>query len=126
MDRICNAVFEKISSLAPVGRYVIISEDEFFLFFPDGGDRNESELKRALKTLTSGNFVDLKYSGGNLYCVSPLKKYVPEELAEPEPELEEAPEKRERTVSGNMLAFVAAFAGGAAGSFIISLIFSLL
>ena len=74
MDRICNAVFEKISSLAPVGRYVIISEDEFFEGFPDGGDRNESELKRALKTLTSGNFVDLKYSGGNLYCVSPLKK----------------------------------------------------
>ncbi len=126
MDRICNAVFNKISSLAPVGRYVIISDEEFCENFPDDVVKDCAEVKKALKTLIAGGFVDLKYSGGNLYCVSPLKKELPEEKPEPEPETILPEAKGERTVSGNMLAFIAAFAGAAAGSFLVSLIFSLI
>ena len=78
MDRICNAVLEKICSLASLGRYVIISEDEFFENFPDDSDKNEAELKKALRTLVSNGFIDLRYSSGDLYCAAPLKKYEPD------------------------------------------------
>jgi len=125
MDRICSAVFDKISSLAPIGRYVIISDEEFCENFPEDAVKDGAEVKKALKTLINGGFVDLKYSGGNLYCVSPLAKQLPAEESEPEPEQKLPAVKSERTVSGNMLAFIAAFAGGAAGSFLVALIFSL-
>ena len=123
MDRICIAVLDKISTLAAIGRYVIISEEEIYEAFPEDAERNESELKRALRTLISDGYVDLKYSDGNLFCVSPLRKYVaePEIQAAPEPvKIEMEPQKKnEKTVY-----FWAAFLGGAAGSLLISLIFA--
>lgn len=117
MDRICNAVLEKISSLASIGRYVIIAEDEFLDVCPE--DTNEAELKKCLKSLISSGYIDMKYSSGNLYCVSPLKKYVPETPAEP---VEEPTEKQKKPLSS----FWAAFWGAAAGGAVISAIFALI
>lgn len=123
MDRICGCVLEKICSLAATGNYVIISEDEFYESFPESADRTESELKKAVKELASDGFIDVKYSGGDLYCVAPLKNYEPEEPSkEAEADIEEIiPEKPAKALP----LFFAAFAGGAAGSLIISLIFAL-
>jgi len=124
MDRICGSVLNKINSLASLGRYVIISEDEFYESFPEDADRSDSELKRAIRFLLSGGFIDVKYSGGNMYCVAPLKKYLPE----PE-EILPAPVKAAETPAktrNGLLTFLSAFFGGAAGSLIISLIFYLL
>lgn len=123
MDRICSAVLDKICELSAIGRYAIISEEEFFEALPDDADKNLEELKKAFRSLISGGFIDLKYSDGNLFCVAPLKKYVQEpETIEPKaPVIAEAqPQKKENKA----FYFWAAFLGGAAGSLLISLIFA--
>ena len=118
MDRICGAVLDKINSVSQTGRYVIITEDEFFECFPDGCERSDDELDKALTALRSGGYIDVKYSRGDTYCVASLKEYV-EEREEAAP----APEKKKRKID---FVFVSAFAGGALGSLIISLIFALI
>ena len=75
MDRICDAVLNKIHALSPTGRYVIIDEDELFDAFPDGSYRSFDELKRSLGFLCHEGYIDVKYSRGETYCVAPLKRY---------------------------------------------------
>lgn len=121
MDSICSAVLEKICSLASIGRYVIIADDEFFECFPDGAETTDEQLKRALKNLISAGFVDMKYSNGNLYCVAPVKHYTPEIVPAEPVKTESKPEKK-----FDFIPFWAAFAGGALGSLIISLLFAVI
>lgn len=125
MDRICVAVLDKICSLAPLGRYVIISEDEFFENFPEDAEKSETELKKALRNLVSGGFIDLRYSSGDLYCAAPLKKYEPEPL----PALSPSESAAETVIKSEapkkihyLFAFLAAFFGGALGSVVAGLI----
>lgn len=120
MDRICSAVLEKICSLSDVGRYVVIAEDEFLECFPDGSEKNFAELKKALKTLINAGYIDLKYSSGVMYCVAPLKRFLPE--------TDESEQKRAITTTAKkaISPFWSAFAGGALGSFFISLVFALI
>ncbi|MDE6504289.1 MAG: hypothetical protein K2L42_00270 [Clostridia bacterium] len=127
METVCCAVLDKICSLAAFGRYVIFSEDELFEAFPDGTERDFGELKKALKALVNAGYIDLKYSGGDLYCIAPLKKYEPEPepLPAPAEEVEDKPEENVKK-SFPFSPFFAAFAGGALGSFIISLAFAVL
>lgn len=117
MDRICSAVFDKIRELSPMGRYVIVAEDEFYDGFPEDGERSYKELDRALSVLKNGGFIDIKYSRGDMYCVAPLKDYV-DEIITPAPAAKTAVRKIDMT-------FISAFAGSALGSLIISLIFAL-
>ncbi|MCI8370006.1 MAG: hypothetical protein HFE41_02360 [Clostridia bacterium] len=126
MDRISNAVIDKICSFATVGRYVIFSEDELYEAFPEGEKRDLSTLKNALKTLLNAGYIDIKYSGGSLYCIAPIKKYEPEpeQIILPEPELR-LPEKAKRERK-YLLPFLAAFSGGALGSLLVSLTFALI
>ena len=126
METVCCAVLDKICSLAAFGRYVIFSEEELFEAFPDGTERDFGELKKALKTLVNAGYIDLKYSGGDLYCIAPLKKYEPgpEPLPVPTETVAEEPAETKRRFS--VSPFFAAFAGGALGSFIISLVFAVL
>ena len=122
MDRICCNVLEKICSLAPMGRYTVISAEEFFESFPEDAENSQAELKKALKTLVAGGFIDVKYSDGEMFCAAPLKKYVPE--PEPHaPALQQTAEEPVKTRAA-MPAFWGALAGGALGSLIISLIFA--
>jgi len=116
MDRISNAVFDKILSLTPVGRYVIVAEDEFEDTFSEGG----GNLKEAIADLKSGGYIDVKYSRGDMYCVAPLKENIVETFDEAE--TGEVYEERKFKLNYN---FVSAFAGGALGSLIVSLIFAL-
>lgn len=118
MDRICGAVLDRIHALSPAGRYVIIDENEIFEAFPDGSDKTYDELERVLSALRNGGYIDLKYSRGDMYCVAPLKKYVEEQ-----PDPPSSVPTRTRRTDG---AFISAFAGGALGSLIISLIFALI
>ena len=117
MDRICGAVLNKIHALSPAGRYVIIDEDELYDAFPDGEDKSFDELKRSLGLLIKQGYIDVKYSRGDIYCIAPLKRYE-EEAAEAPSEVEEAGRFRLDPV------LISAFAGGALGSLIISLIFA--
>lgn len=120
MDAVTSAVYEKINSLAPLGKYVVISEDEFFETFPQDTENGVTELKKALKFLTSAGYIDLKYSSGSMYCVAPLKKFynkneqLPTVLQEKKAVFKIKPE------------FWFAFVGGAAGSLIVSIIFAVI
>lgn len=125
MDRICESVFQKICSLAPLGRYVIISEDEFWEVFPEESERNETELDKALKKLISDRFIDVKYSGGDMFCVAPLKNYENAQPISIEPQTAQQDEKPLKRQSA-LTVFFAALIGGALGSFIISLVFALI
>ena len=125
MDGISSAVLEKIFALGTPGRNIVISEDEFFDAFPDGFPRTDAELKKALKALSSGGYIDIKYSGGDMYCVTPIKNCTAEESAETlfEPPVTTA-EPPAFTLKLSILpAFFAALAGSALGSAIVSLVF---
>lgn len=109
----------KINSSAPKGSYIILSEDDFkeALSYKADGDA----MHRACKELFNEGYIDLKYSGGGMFCVAPLKDFV-----EPLPEPEIFDEEREVTVvkTGTAAAFFAALLGGALGSLITALILS--
>lgn len=126
MDRICCCVMEKISSLAPLGRYTVVSADELFESFPEDAEKSYSELKKALKTLGQDGYLDLKYQDGEFFCAAPLKKFV-----KPEPIVETAlppspPERKKPRIDARVLAaFAGGLVGSAVGSAVISVIFSL-
>lgn len=122
MDRIASFVLDKICSVTPLGRYAIISADEFFENFPEDAEKSDAELKKALKALIAEGYLELKYSDGEMYCAAPLKKYVPEKVLPP---AEERAEPEQKIEIGGIKTFFAAFLGGAAGSLLISLIFAL-
>ena len=127
----------KVSALGNVGRYFVISEDDFFEELPKDIKRDEAELKKAIKGLAADGYIDLKYASGNMYCVALLKEYVPPVQPEeqksdeqkPEPEVKDADGEFEEDLnepapfrSQFMYTFWAALAGGAIGSAIIALI----
>lgn len=120
MDRICGAVFGKIHSVSGTGKYAIIAADEFFEAFPDECEKTNDELCTALNRLQEKGFIDMKYARGDLYCVAPLKEFVESSFVASDAR----PEKRKRKKTD--FVFAAAFAGGALGSLLISLIFALL
>ncbi len=127
MDTIAVCTFEKICSAAPLGKYVIISEDEFFDVFPEGTPRRSDELNKALKNLKSGGYIDVRYSGGNMFCVAPLKKSELNTKTENETAQIPVAESGNKSVRGSAAVnFIAAFAGGALGSLIICLVFALI
>ncbi len=112
-------VIEKICTLAPMGRYVILSADDF------SEEIGESGLRKSLKTLKDDGYIDLKYSSDDLFCVAPLKAFVREVPQEADLPEETNAEEPRRNFSVFALTFLSAFLGGALGSLIISLIFSL-
>ena len=123
MDGICSAVLNKINALGTAGRYFVVSADEFFDAFPENFRRDEVELKKALKSLVSDGYIDIKYSSGNMYCVALLKTYTEEDAAPPAGDdgfnelYQTEPQKNARYP-----AFWAGFAGGALGSAVIGAI----
>ncbi|MDE6613625.1 MAG: hypothetical protein K2K28_03625 [Clostridia bacterium] len=122
MDRICGAVFDKIRSISPVGRYVIIAEDEFLEAFPEGANADGAERDRALTALRNGGYIDVKYSRGDMYCVAAVKEYAEEASDEDTQEVGDVITERRPRVD---FVFVSAFLGGALGSLLISLIFAI-
>ena len=126
MDGLLSAILDKIYSLAATGRYVIFSREELFDAFPDGTERSEGELNKALKNLLNAGYIDVKYSSGKMYCIAPLKKYVEPTVIIDDGKQCATKEFTDRKNDKKNLAFLAAFAGGALGSMIVCLIFSLI
>ncbi|MCH5147975.1 MAG: hypothetical protein J1G05_01260 [Clostridiales bacterium] len=116
MDTINRDILAKINSSAQKGVYIILSEEEFKEAL--GTQIDGKAIQDACKELAEEGYIDLKYAGGGMFCVAPLKDYV----EEPEPEFAE--DEREVVVvkTGTAAAFFAALLGGALGSIIVSLI----
>lgn len=120
MDGICGAIMDKIKALGSFGRYFIVTADEFLDEFPEGAERSEAELKKALEFLYSGGYIDVKYSSGNLFCVAALKNY---ECPKPSSPLPRATAEREKVKENKRISpFWAAFMGGAAGGILTALL----
>lgn len=117
MDGISSAVLNKLYALGDPGRYFVLSEEDFLETFPEDCPRDGAELRKTIDKLAAGGYIDVKYSGGNMYCAALLKPFT----EEPEPDEEDdgfddyygEPEvKKPRRA----LEFWGAFAGGALGS----------
>lgn len=119
MDTINRNILAKINSSAQKGTYIILSEEDFKEAL--GTQIDGKNIQDACKELANEGYIDLKYAGGRMFCVAPLKDYVAEE-----PEFEE--DEREVVVvkTGTAAAFFAALLGGALGSIIVSLIISVI
>lgn len=122
MDGICSAVLNKIYALGTLGRYFVISADEFLEAFPEDGKRDIAELKKALINLSADGYIDIKYSSGNMYCVALLKEYAEEPPPPEDEEFEELYEPYKMQKTAYISAFWAAFLGGMLGSGIVGAI----
>lgn len=72
MDNVSLAILQKICNETNIGRYAIISEEEFFDALPES-ETPYADLSRALSALTEDGYIDIKYSGGDMYCLTPKK-----------------------------------------------------
>lgn len=118
MDRICVALLNKIHALSPTGRYVIVDGDDLFDALPSD-EKSFDELKKSLSLLAGEGYIDVRYSRGQTYCLAPLKRY--------EPPTEQSAKEREKKNAERLRTdpvLISAFAGGALGSLLISLIFA--
>lgn len=115
MDRISKAILGKITSASAMGRYVIITEDEFFEVFPEDCEKTYEALEKAVTSLSKNGYIDVKYSRGDVYCIAWLREYIEEVPKQPE-----VPPK----FNGFDRTFISAFVGGALGSLIVSLVFA--
>ena len=117
MDTLNREILAKINSSAQKGSYIILSEDDFKEAISAKADGERIQL--ACKELFNEGYIDLKYSGGGMFCVAPLKDFV-----EPVPVAETKETEREVVVvkAGTVAAFFAALIGGALGSLITSII----
>lgn len=123
MDRISRSILEKLGGVA-AGRYVVLSRDELADCFPADALKDGGEPDGALRALAADGFIDIKYAGGGLYCVAPLKT-CPAEEEEAQPPAPAETWAPRRIGAGAWTQLAAAFAGGAAGSFAVCLLFAL-
>lgn len=119
MDEICAELSAKLTETAANG-YAVFFEEELLEVIPEN-TRNRETLEAALKTLTSGGYIDVKYARGSAFCISSLKAYLLPETSEQT----EIPQFAEEIKTRAYLPFfvyilvaLCAFAGGLAGTLI--------
>lgn len=115
MEEICTELSAFLCN-AGMGGYKIFYEEELTECLPEDM-RNRETLEAALKNLSSGGHIDVKYARGNAFCIASLKKY---EVEKPEtaPEaVPSAPLEAQAALPKRAYAFLSLFAflGGAAG-----------
>lgn len=73
MEEMCT----KLSALfcdAGMGGYKIFYEEELLDCLPESM-RNRDTLEAALKNLSGGGYIDVRYARGNTFCIASRKKY---------------------------------------------------
>lgn len=111
MDELSYGILKKICTLTKTGKYVIVSADEF-------DEKDPETVKRALGALSDGGFINVKYSGEDMFCLAPLKN-MPEPDPKPENETKHAPAAKKKI---KLSPLWANFLGGALGGFLGSLL----
>lgn len=109
MDEIYKALTDKIKESG--GAYGVYYEGELSDVFPDD-KRDRSELLKALKVLSDGGYIDVRYAHGNAFCIAFLKDF--EMKKESAPVLSDDSKKYEYKPSVKALLSLcaAAFSGG--------------
>lgn len=126
MSDTVKAVFNKIAALSERGGYIIAERDELAA----AADASAAEIGEALDILQRGGFIDIKYNRGGVYCLTALKKRLPEEqppeVKIQQPPSETQPAKKSRfafNVKSAAFLFLSSLIGGAIGSAAVCLAF---
>lgn len=80
MDEICVELSAKLTETAANG-YVVFFEEELLEVIPEN-TRNRETLEAALKLLSSGGYIDVKYARGSAFCIASLKAYTLPDMPE--------------------------------------------
>lgn len=118
MEEICTNLSAQLCD-AGTGGYKIYYEEELLDALPEDM-RNRETLEAALKNLTGGGYIDVKYARGSTFCICSFKRYEPivkEQPAAEETTAENVAENQAPSIPKKFYAISAlcAFAGGAVG-----------
>ncbi|MDE5765975.1 MAG: hypothetical protein K2I17_02255 [Clostridia bacterium] len=117
MEEICTNLSAQLCD-AGTGGYKIYYEEELLDALPEDM-RNRETLEAALKNLTGGGYIDVKYARGSTFCICSFKKYEP--VVKEQPETEETTDTVEVLSAPSIpkkfyaISALCAFAGGAVG-----------
>lgn len=118
MEEICTTLSAQLCE-AGTGGYKIYYEEELLEALPEDM-RNRETLEAALKNLTGGGYIDVKYARGTAFCICSFKKYEP--VIKEEPQDSKSTAEAIETIPAPafpkrfyLLSALCAFVGGAAG-----------
>ena len=100
---------------AGTGGYKIYYEEELLEALPESV-RNRETLEAALKNLSDGKYIDVKYARGNAFCVAAFKKFEVKTEAVKEETVEVVPCAPPFTFNAKrfyIISALSAFCGGA-------------
>ena len=118
LDKRTSALLQSINDFCSSGTYKIFSEEDFLSAFPEKWGVTAEALAQMLDYLSENGYINVKYSGGGMYCICPLplgRGYCEQEA-----------EKRSECVLQLKYFMYAAFFGSFAGSGLGILIFAVI
>lgn len=118
LDRRTSALLQTINDFCASGTYKVFSEEDFLSAFPEGWGVNAESLSQMLVYLSENGYINIKYSGGGMYCVCPLplgRSYCEREA-----------EKKDESSVQLRYFMAAAFFGSFAGGVLAALVFALI
>lgn len=118
LDKRTSALLKSINDFCSSGTYKIFSEEDFLSAFPEKWGVTAEALAQMLDYLSENGYINVKYSGGGMYCICPLplgRGYCEQEA-----------EKRSECVLQLKYFMSAAFFGSFAGSVLGILIFAVI
>jgi hypothetical protein len=72
LDKRTSALLQTINDCCDSGSYKIFSEQDFLDSFPQKWGVTNDTLGQMLAHLSENGYINVKYSGGGMYCVCPL------------------------------------------------------
>lgn len=116
LDKRTSALLQSINDFCSSGTYKIFSEEDFLADFPQQWGVTAESLGQMLDYLSENGYINVKYSGGGMYCICPLplgRGYCEQEA-----------EKRSDCVAQLKYFMSAAFFGAFAGAVLGALVFA--
>ena len=72
LDKRTSALLQTITDFCSSGTYKIFSEEDFLAAFPERWGVTAESLCQMLDYLSENGYINIKYSGGGMYCICPL------------------------------------------------------
>lgn len=72
LDKRTSALLQSINDFCSSGTYKIFSEEDFLSAFPEKWGVTAEALAQMLNYLSENGYINVKYSGGGMYCICPL------------------------------------------------------
>lgn len=71
LDKRTSALLQTINDFCSSGTYKIFSEEDFLAAFPERWGVTAESLCQMLDYLSENGYINIKYSGGGMYCILP-------------------------------------------------------